>query len=62
MERKISFVSQPDFNAIHYEDGSGDLEFAVYREVEGVEITGNGTLQAPLTIKVKPGYLIVKAA
>lgn len=46
---------------IQYEDGTGDLCDMVFKEPEGLEITGNGSCQAPLTVVVKPTHELMQA-
>lgn len=43
-------------------DGSGSLLGVTFRNVPGVEIVGNGTLQAPLTVNVQPGWVLVQSS
>lgn len=53
--RRFATVDQ-----IQYQDGGGDLCNVVTREPEGLRIVGNGTLQAPLSVEVLPGWRLVR--
>lgn len=59
-EKTVKWRDRKTVTRIQYTDGTGDLCDVTMRDVEGVEITGNGTLQAPLTVRVLPGYKIVR--
>jgi RecB family endonuclease NucS len=60
MAKQIKWRAPATFEMVQYADGTGDLLMVTMKPVEGVEITGNGSLQAPLTIAVAPGYRIVR--
>lgn len=58
--KSVKWQKRAEFIQYQYKDGTGDLLNATFRDVEGVEITGNGSLQAPLTVRVLPGYRVVR--
>ena len=61
MERKeIRWRRHATVEQVQYEDGTGDLCNLTYKEPEGLEIVGNGSLQAPLTVRVKAGWSLVR--
>jgi hypothetical protein len=58
--RRIAWRDRHTVTRIHYEDGGGDLCDVVYREPEGLKITGDGSLQAPLTVEIAPHLALVR--
>lgn len=59
-ERTIKWRERATFEQIQYTDGSGDLCHATYAPQDGLSITGNGSLQAPLKAVVADGYRLIK--
>lgn len=53
--RAVKWRDHTTVERIQYEDGSGELCHVTYRDLAGLEVTGNGSLQAPLTVRAKPG-------
>jgi hypothetical protein len=60
MDRKVNWSRAATFEMIQFSDGSGVLSGAVLKPCEGVRITGNGSLQAPLAVEIMPGYRLVR--
>jgi len=56
----IKWTARAEFTQVQYTDGTGTLGDVTLRDTEGVEIVGNGSLQAPLAVAVKPGYRIIR--
>lgn len=51
-EKQVRWRRPATFEMVQYTDGTGDLLMAVTRDIEGARITGNGSLQAPLTVEI----------
>lgn len=58
MQKLVKWRRPAPFEMIQFDDDTGVLVNATFRPVNGVEIVGNGSLQAPLTVECEPGYRI----
>jgi hypothetical protein len=45
---------------IQYEDGTGDLCNVTFANQPGVQIVGNGSLQAPLKVECEDGFALLR--
>lgn len=59
-------MDQPEIHAMRVQavkddSGAWALCGVVYREPEGLGIVGGGILPSPLTVEIKPGWLLLRA-